>query len=539
MSWTQALAALGPLLGGVGLFLLGMSLMTDGLKLAAGPALEQVLARSTRTRVHGLASGVLITAAVQSSTAVTMAAIGFVNAGLLSLSQALWVLFGSNVGTTVTGWIVALVGLRVDVEAFALPLVGVGALVRVFGRRPGVAAAGQAVAGFGALFLGIGLLQQSFGGLAEGVVLPSGEGLLGVLALVGIGAGLTVVMQASAASMTLALAAAQSGLIDVQDAAAVVIGANIGTTLTALLAAVGATPNAKRAAAAHVLFNLLTGVVALALLPWLVTAIGAAREALGMTRDPAAALALFHTVFNVLGVLLMWPLAGALTRWLLRRFRTIEEDEARPRHLDDNVLQVPALALDALRQEVQRQGTIARRMVRHALDAAPTAVLARERALLEALAAAAARFVERLHDQPMASAGGPRLARVLRVERYHASAATAAAEAGALAAASALPDEVAAVHAAFRREAQALLDAIDAPTEPPAAARIDGQLDAVEQRYQALKSALLDCGADGRMPMAAMDQQLRAASGLRRALEQAAKAARLDAEIAAEGPAAA
>lgn len=539
MTWTQGLVLLGPLLGGVGLFLLGMSLMTDGLKVAAGPALEQILARSTRTRLHGLASGVLITAAVQSSTAVTMAAIGFVNAGLLSLSQALWVLFGSNVGTTVTGWVVALVGLRVDVDAFALPLVGIGALLRVFGRRPGVAAAGQAVAGFGVLFLGIGMLQQSFGALAEGVTLPSGEGVWGALSLVGIGAAMTVVMQASAASMTLALAAAQSGLIDVQDAAAVIIGANIGTTATALLAALGATPNAKRAAVAHVLFNVLTGVVALALLPWLVTAIGEAREALGLARDPAAKLALFHTVFNVLGVLLMWPLAGALTRWLTQRFRTFEEDEARPRHLDDNVLQVPALALDALRREVQRQGAIARRVVRHAIDAAPAEVLARDRALLEALTSATARFVERLHHQPMASAGGPKLARVLRIERYHASAAAAAAEAGSLAAAGALPDEVAAVHAAFRREARALLDSIDAPTEPVAAARIDGMLDASEQRYQALKSALLAAGADARMPMATMDQQLRAASGLRRALQQAAKAARLDAEIAAEGPPAA
>ncbi|MCU0928894.1 MAG: Na/Pi symporter, partial [Burkholderiaceae bacterium] len=200
MSGLDFVALLGPLFGGVGLFLLGMGMMTDGLKTAAGPALEQVVARSTRTRLHGLATGALMTAAVQSSSAGTVAAIGFVNAGLPSLSQALWVLFGGNVGTTFTGWLVALVRLRIKVEAFALPLIGLGAAARLFGRRPAFAAAGQAVAGFGLLFLGIGLLQQSFLGLADEVVLPSGEGVLGALTMVGIGAALTVVMQASAAS---------------------------------------------------------------------------------------------------------------------------------------------------------------------------------------------------------------------------------------------------------------------------------------------------------------------------------------------------
>ncbi|MDO9448196.1 MAG: Na/Pi symporter, partial [Candidatus Nitrotoga sp.] len=117
---------IGGLLGGIGLFLLGMGLMTDGLKLAAGPALERILAHSTKTRLRGLASGVLVTALVQSSSAVTVAAIGFVNAGLLTLGQSMWVLFGANVGTTMTGWLVALDGLRFKIEVLALPLIGAG-----------------------------------------------------------------------------------------------------------------------------------------------------------------------------------------------------------------------------------------------------------------------------------------------------------------------------------------------------------------------------------------------------------------------------
>ncbi|HSQ71427.1 MAG TPA: Na/Pi symporter, partial [Rubrivivax sp.] len=128
---SEVFSLMGPLAGGLGLFLLGMSMMTDGLKLAAGPALHRILAGATRTRWHALGSGVLVTAMVQSSSAVTVAAIGFVNAGLLGLPAALWVLFGANVGTTMTGWIVALVGLKFKIEALALPLVGAGVVLRL------------------------------------------------------------------------------------------------------------------------------------------------------------------------------------------------------------------------------------------------------------------------------------------------------------------------------------------------------------------------------------------------------------------------
>lgn len=539
MTTLEPVAVLGPLLGGIGLFLLGMSMMTDGLKLAAGPALEQVLARSTRTRWHGLASGIAITAAVQSSSAVTVAAIGFVNAGLLSLSQALWVLFGSNVGTTFTGWLVALVGLRIQVELFALPLIGVGALARVFGRSARMGAFGLATAGFGLLFLGIGLLQRSFLGLADGVELPSGGGALGALALVGIGAALTVVMQASAASMTLALTAAQSGLIDVQSAAAVVIGANVGTTATAVLASFGATPNAKRAATAHVLFNVITAIVALAMLPWLVSFIGWMREALGLDRDPAARLALFHSIFNVLGVLLMWPLADRLTTFLLARFRTAEEDEARPRHLDDNVLQVPVLAVDALRREVHRVGSMAARLTQRAVAGEHRSALAREHGQIVALCAAIERFVERMQQREMSAETSRRLPRILRVLRYHESAAEAALDATPVAAtdgasAAALPADVVAADAQWRAEAAALLRVAERPAEPDSLPGIDGMLASVEGRYEALKNALLVAGAEARLPLPVMDLRLREASGLRRALQQSVKAAHRDADIAAE-----
>jgi phosphate:Na+ symporter len=163
------------LAGGLGLFLLGMTMMTDGLKMAAGPALERMLTGATRTRAHALASGALMTAVVQSSSAVTVAAIGFVNAGLMTLAPALWVLFGANVGTTMTGWIVALVGLKFKIEALALPLIGVGVVMRLTGEGERRGALGSAVAGLRAALPGH---RDAAGGLrrvAGAVQLPEGD----------------------------------------------------------------------------------------------------------------------------------------------------------------------------------------------------------------------------------------------------------------------------------------------------------------------------------------------------------------------------
>lgn len=520
---------LAALVGGLGLFMLGMGMMTDGLKVAAGPALERILSGSTRTRLRALGSGMLVTALVQSSSAVTVATIGFVNAGLLNLGAALWVLFGANVGTTMTGWLVALVGLKFEIEALALPMVGVGVVLRLVGEGRRRGALGTAVAGFGLLFLGIAMLQEGFAGATERVSLPQGEGLLAAVAQVGAGTLMTVLMQSSSASMAIALTAAQGGLLSPQAAAAVVIGSNIGTTVTAVLAALGATPNARRAAAAHVAFNALTAVVALAMLPWLVGAIGTARDALGLPADPASGLALFHTLFNVMGVLLVWPLAGHLTRWLERRWRGAESDPARPRHLDDTVLAVPSLALEALEREVARIGATAARMLREAVNGADAAALAADGAVVEALDRAVERFVERMHRSAMSADTGARLPLVLRIERYHETVAEQALAAARLTVPQRpLREPLRALAAAFAAAVGRLLDTAGSATPDD---RIDA-MQAMEQHYEALKSALLAAGASGTLDLPDMDRELRRFSALRRAAQQAGKAARL----AAGGP---
>jgi phosphate:Na+ symporter len=302
------------LIGGLGLLLIGMSLMTDGLKLAAGSALRDILARWTSNRVRGLLSGFAITALVQSSSAVTVATIGFANANLLSLQQAVWVIFGSNVGTTMTGWIVALVGFKLNVEGFALPLVGIGVMLKISGERSRRSAFGQALVGFGLLFLGIGVLKETFDAFGEHMSLPALEGpallTTGVYVLAGV--LLTTVMQSSSAALVVALSAAEGGMISLAAAAAVVIGANLGTTTTALIAVWGATPTAKRVALAHVAFNILTATVAIIILQPLLLLVGWLRDAFALPAAPATTLAVFHSAFNVLGVLLIWPVANRM-----------------------------------------------------------------------------------------------------------------------------------------------------------------------------------------------------------------------------------
>jgi phosphate:Na+ symporter len=523
---------IGMLAGGVGLFLLGMSLMTDGLKLAAGVALKRILHRSTETRMRGLATGMLVTAFVQSSSAVTVAAIGFVNAGLLTLAGSMWVLFGANVGTTITGWLVALVGLKFKIEVLALPMIAIGMLLRLTGnggsRRGGV---GTALAGFGVLFLGIEMLQSGFASLSANVVLPQGHGVFGILLLLGAGVGLTVLMQSSSAALAIVLTAAQSGLIATEGAAAMVIGANIGTTITAVLASIGATSNAKRAAAAHILFNVLAAIVALGLLPILLFAVAALQSWLDIASTPAAALALFHTVFNVLGVLVIWPLAPALARFLQARFRTVEEDEAQPRYLDQTTLQIPALALDALEREVRRLGAISLRMLRRAEIPAHSAraELGQDSRIVQRLNQVIADYIAQVGRLGMTPESAMRLPQLMRVARYYEVTAELVKEVAEVLVDQAAPLQLDAV-SQMRHHMQALLPFIDPHADGIDLAALGEEVQRFEVAYQQLKQDLLAEGSSGRMRVTDMDLYLHAASAMHRAYGQMIKAVQLMAE---------
>ncbi|MBP6097492.1 MAG: Na/Pi cotransporter family protein [Methyloversatilis sp.] len=524
-------------LGGLGLFLLGMWLMTDGLKLAAGPALERILAEWTRTRARGLLSGILVTGLVQSSSAVTVATIGFVNAGLLTLGQALWVIFGSNVGTTMTGWLVALVGFKISIEAFALPLIGLGMLLRLSGENTRRAAVGTAIAGFGALFVGIDVLREAFGDMGTRINLGDwiGDGMSGVVAAVLVGIMLTTLMQSSSAAMTVVLTAAAGGVVPLSMAAAGVIGLNLGTTVTAIIAALGATANARRTAAAHVVFNLVTAVAALILLPVLLALVAWMTDVLALDPSAATTLAAFHTTFNLFGVLLMWPLSMRLERLLLARFRTADEDEGRPRHLDANALTVPALALDALVLETRRVGAIARRMVLMALDGATPAALTRQQAVFDRLTRTVAGFVVNIHRNVMSASSGERLSRVLRELRYYD---TIARMAGPIAAGLDGPQFSGSVrqhHERFRAGVRAWIDVALPGDEHQVLPAVAALPDSLMIDYALLKDAILRAAAMEELDIERMDAALEGARAMRQAAEQAFKALSLLHRIESSG----
>jgi phosphate:Na+ symporter len=332
-------------LGGIGVFLVGMILLTEGLKAAAGGALRRGLERVARGPVSSVLSGTAVTALVQSSSATTLTTIGFVSAGLLTFPQAVGLIFGANLGTTSTGWIVSVLGLKVSIGAVALPVVGVGALLRLLGRGRR-ADAGLALAGFGLIFLGIDTLQLGMEGLAERID-PArfpGATLPGRVLLVLIGAGMTVVMQSSSAAVATVLTALHAGTLGLEQTAYLVIGQNVGTTVKAILASLGASVPARRTALAHILFNLGAGALALAALPILLPL---SAQVAG-PEDPAMAIALFHTAFNVLGVLVflpfLAPFCGLVERLIPERHPLLT------RHLDRSVAQVPEVAVEAARR---------------------------------------------------------------------------------------------------------------------------------------------------------------------------------------------
>lgn len=385
------------LLGGIGLFLLGMSMMTDGLKLAAGPVLKSILGRWTRSAGHGLLAGALITAIVQSSSATTVAMLGFVNAGLLMLSQAVWVVFGAHVGTTTTGWLVALAGVRFSMTGFGLPLIGIGMLLHLFsGERQRLSGLGRALAGFGAFFMGIGILQSAFEGVgvSAGDLGIDGGSLAGLLAFVLSGIAVTLMTQSASATVAITLTAVAGGTITLEPAAAVIVGANIGMTSPAVLAALGATAAARRTALAHVAFSIVAATSAFLLLPVYLWLCGWGMSLVGLPADAVTTLAAFHTMLNLAGVLLIWPLPPWLLAVLSRLFISEEEELARPRHLDATIATVPDLAAVGLYLETRRALDLCMGFARDRLEGGPARPAAVRRRSIRLLLDEIRRFVD-------------------------------------------------------------------------------------------------------------------------------------------------
>lgn len=340
------------LCGGIGLFLIGMSLMTDSLKEMAGETLRIWLSKFTGSSLKAVFSGIGLTLIVQSSTATTLATIGFVSAGVLTFIQAMGVVIGANIGTTSTGWMVAFLGVKFSIAQFALPLLAIGALLKLFSKGK-LALVGLSIAGFSLIFFGIDVLQIAMSDFADKVDLTkfASDTLSMQLILVLIGIVMTILLQSSSAAITATLAALASGAIDVSQALGLVIGQNIGTVTTALLAAIGSTVNAKRTAAVHLIFNIISAVVAFLILKpvfvWLYH-----QNGIISGWDDVIIVAAFHTAFSVVGAIFFIPFfkqVEDIIKWLLP-----DHSMSILSKLNEANLAVPALAIQSASEVVHQ-----------------------------------------------------------------------------------------------------------------------------------------------------------------------------------------
>jgi phosphate:Na+ symporter len=366
--------------GGLGLFLFGMVLMSEGLKKAAGQKLKSFLESMTKRTFVGFLVGAGVTAIIQASGATTVIVIGLVNAGLLTLKQAIGVIIGANVGTSATAWLVSISGLgALDVTMYALPAVGVGFLLYIGGRTRKMKSIGEIMLGFGVLFLGIGFMKDAFGPLEKSqrvqelFVIVGSRPLLALL----IGMGLTILLQSSSAAIAIVQLLAMGGAFGTNWETALnvaipfVLGGNIGTTITAQLAALQANRNAKRAAWAHTMFNVLGSIIAypfvqlgwfralvLAVSPW----------ELGPT-TVAASIAIAHSVFNIANSCIFLPLSPVLARMAVW-FVPVRPSEVAtpPVVLEKHLLDTPEIAIEQAKRQIVYMAKTAKRAFRQAID---------------------------------------------------------------------------------------------------------------------------------------------------------------------------
>jgi len=358
------------IIAGIAVFLIGMIFMEDGFKLFSGGMLEKVLKSSTSSVPKAIGTGFLATALVQSSSLISIIIISFLSAELITLSGAIGIVFGSNIGTTTTAWIVSAFGVKIKIAQFAMPMLIFGVLFR-FKNNNTYKGLGNILVGLGFVFLGISFMKDGFDALKSGLDLAqfAMDGYLGVLVYVLIGAVATVVIQSSSATMAIIITALATNQILYFNALELAIGANIGTTVTAVLGSIASNLNGKRLAVAHLIFNMVTGFIAIVFLYQLADLVTFLSSKIGIADDDyAMQLALFHTIFNIIGVLVVAPFTSILVKFLESIFIDKREDISRARYLDKAVVEVPEVALLALKKEILHLYDNASEVLSHALS---------------------------------------------------------------------------------------------------------------------------------------------------------------------------
>lgn len=372
------------LVGALGLFIFGMKVMSDAIQKVAGVKLREILEVMTSKRILGLFTGLLITGLVQSSSATTVMVVSFANAGLLTLVESIGVIMGANIGTTITGWIISELGLgRFSIASLSLPILAIG-FPMMFSKRERLKSWGEVFVGFAILFLGLSFMQDSVSGLRNEELLSWIQGFsytdrpyffqIPIITLfVLIGVLITIVVQSSSASMALILVMTYQGWISFPLAAAIILGENIGTTITANLAAIVGNVHAKRAARSHFLINVIGVAWMLLVFPWFLKATAAILTAMGgldpFTQVEAVprALALFHTLFNVVNVLILIGFTHRLARLTVRftPSRNHDDEQFSLDYIGTGLLETSELSIVEARRELVKFSEVVRRAFRY------------------------------------------------------------------------------------------------------------------------------------------------------------------------------
>lgn len=368
-------------LGGLGFFLYGMNIMADGMQKTAGSKMSQILRMLTNNRLLAVALGALITAIIQSSGATTVMVVGFVSAGVLNLTQAVGVIMGANIGTTITAWIVSMNQLDLG-DAFAVMqpsfiaplLIGVGALLMLFTKKQRNHTVGEILVGLGMLFIGLDFMSSSISPYTDAPLFSKAFEVLGGYPLLGmlIGAIVTALLQSSSASVGILQTLALNGVVTTSAAVYITLGQNIGSCVTALISSVGGSRTAKRAAVIHLCFNII-GAILFGLGGYIVFMV---MPGLGGSEINAVQISIFHTIFNLTNTALLFPfanqlvkLSGLIVKEGKDEAEAVEDEEtATLKHLDERIFESPAFAVETAALEVVHMGQIALENVAKAVD---------------------------------------------------------------------------------------------------------------------------------------------------------------------------
>ncbi len=355
---------------GVAIFLFGMLFLEEGFKAFTGGLLDELLKRSTSSAWRSLGFGVVTTTIMQSSSLVSVITISFLSAGLIDLAGGIGIIFGANIGTTTGAWLVAGLGLKVKISAYAMPMLVFG-IILVLQSSKKLRGIGYILAGLGFLFLGIHHMKEGFEAFRGSFDLSAYAvaGYPGLFLYTGIGLAATVVMQSSHATLVLIITALASQQISYENGLALAIGANIGTTITAILGALSSNFQGKRLAGAHLIFNMLTGLVAIVFIYQLMAAVDGISEFVGIRQDDyTLKLAVFHTVFNVIGVALVAPFTTRLVNFLERTIPETKLVTTEPKYLNDAIVDFPETLVEAVRNETVHLYDSALEIITHGLS---------------------------------------------------------------------------------------------------------------------------------------------------------------------------